>query len=173
MQPELETLHELPNFAAKQFLLPENLLGKDVGDLAIGVLFRENQYFRAASMFLEQALFMPNPIDCLYFVHKTLLGIHKGALINRMGGNSVSMNDVKQLLCFDDLFALFFGCLMATGPPTTDIHYCAWMIEEFTPKESLSPSFEYAQANLEALAMHCKRLDVQRLREGGNVQRLQ
>lgn len=169
MPENLEKLCALPHFKARQFLLPEKMIGGEIGDATIGDLFRGNPFFRAASMFLENSVYETNPVDALYQVHKTLLGIHKGALINRKKDVEASVEDIKQLLCFDDLFALFFGCLMGTGPPTVDVFYVAWIIEHFAPKDSLSASFEYAQANLEALAMFCKRLDLEKLRSGNTV----
>ncbi|OHT14634.1 hypothetical protein TRFO_14932 [Tritrichomonas foetus] len=62
-------------------------------------------------------------------------------------------DDSKQLLSFDDLFSLFFGTLMAADLP--DIFSLAAFIDCYAPKACLSPSFEYAQANMEALVLHC------------------
>ena len=153
------------DYPAKQFLLPHKMLGVEVKDQSIGFIFRNNQFYRNASMFLENSLFMCNPIDALYYIHKTLTGIHKGALISRMDGAAANVADIKRLLCFDDLFALLFGCLMATGPPVIDVFYLCWFIENYAPK-SLSPSFEYAQTNLVALAVHCRKLDFEKLENG-------
>lgn len=156
----------VPDFPARQFLLPRHLLGVELEDQSIASIFRNNQFYRNAAMFLENSMYMCNPLDALFCVHKTLTGIHKAAFISRVGVNAASIEDIKRLLCFDDLFGLFFGCLMATGPPVVDVFYLSWLIENYTPK-SLSPSFEYAEANVVALAVHCKKkLDIQRLRNG-------
>ena len=105
---------------------------------------------------------MSNPIDMLYCIHKCLIGIQKGALIHRIGPNTnAKMEDVKTLLCFDDLFSLFVGTLMASDIP--DIFFVSDFISKYSPKESLSPPFEYALANTEALVAHCRKLDLDEL----------
>jgi hypothetical protein len=38
------------------------------------------------------------------------------------------------------------------------------MIDDYAPKSGLSPPFEYAQANLEALVLHCIQFDTRALK---------
>ncbi|KAK8857843.1 hypothetical protein M9Y10_012938 [Tritrichomonas musculus] len=66
-------------------------------------------------------------------------------------------DDLKQLLSFDDLFSLFFGTLLAADIP--DLFDLAAFVGKFAPKICLSPPFEYAQANIEALVLHCINLE--------------
>lgn len=67
--------------------------------------------------------------------------------------NSEVKDDLKQLLSFDDLFSLFFGTLLAADIP--DLFDLAAFVGKYSPKICLSPPFEYAQANIEALVLHC------------------
>jgi len=143
---------------ADSFPLPLDMVSGDPTKFTIKELFTKDPYFYAASQFLSLSLFQSNPIDALYYVHKCLIGIHKGALINRLGGSHASVEDVNQLLCFDDLFSLLFGTLLASD--YHDVFFLSSFIENYAPIQCLSPPFEYAQANLEALVVHCRKTDV-------------
>ncbi|OHT02750.1 hypothetical protein TRFO_30062 [Tritrichomonas foetus] len=66
-------------------------------------------------------------------------------------------NQAKQLICFDDMFVLLLGTIVCDEKP--DIFYLSWFISTFSPKQCLSPPFEYAAANLEALSDHCMRFE--------------
>lgn len=158
---DLNKVEELSKIPASKFTLPTSLIMKNTEEVTINELFSNDQYYTIASMFLDQACFRSNPIDALYEIHKTLNSIHKAAIINRLGTKTASVSDVNQLLCFDDLFSLFFGTLMISKTPT--IYYLLWFIVEFIPKQSLSPSFEYAMANLEALVMYLRKISVEEL----------
>ena len=111
---------------------------------------------------LTLSLFQCNPLDALYCVHMCLNWIQKGALRHRSNNNANnkdSDNGAKYLLCFDDLFSLLFGTLM--GTEFQDIIFVSQFIINYSPKQNLSPALEYAFANIEALAMHCKKLENQ------------
>ena len=166
---DVNQLCAVPDFQARQFLLPKEMLAVEITDQSISSIFRDDEYYRRASQYIESSIFMCNPVDALFCIHKCLIEIHTAAMHNRKDLDEEGVDPSKQLLCFDDLFALFFGCLMGTGPPTTDVFYLSWLIGQFAPKESLSPSFEYAEANLEALAMHCKKINIGTLQSGGVV----
>jgi hypothetical protein len=145
------------------FPLPWSLISNKDHSKPIGELFREEQFFSKASDLLYNAIFASNPIDQLYWVHISLMTIHKGALANRTGDRRPELQDVNQLLCFDDLFSLFLGTLLASEMP--DVFWVSWLIGEYAPKSSLSPSFEYAEANIEALVLHIQQVDVDSLEE--------
>lgn len=166
---DVNRLCRIPSFLAKQFLLPHSMLAVEITDQTVESVFRDDEGFRKASEFMERSVFMCNPVDALFCIHNCLIQIHTAAMHNRKDLDEDNSDPSKQLLCFDALFALFFGCLMGTGPPTTDVFYLSWLIGQFAPKESLSPSFEYAEANLEALAMHCRNIDISALENGDAV----
>ena len=149
----------------KIFPLPWRLIDtrscSNLEEKTISQLFASDHIYYNAAIFLYHSIFEPNPIDSLYLIHKSLILIHKGALINRLDGRPASVDDVNQILCFDDLFSLFFGTMTASEVP--DIFSLANFIDKYAPKPCLSPSFEYAQANIEALVIHLKNLDIEKL----------
>ena len=152
---KVDKLRQMP---AKMFTIPMELVASKPEGI-ISNYFKSDPFFLAASQFLSLSIFMSNPVDVLYYIHKCLLGIQKGALIHRIGpGSTAKMEDVKSLLCFDDLFSLFLGTLMASDMP--DIYYIGDFLSKYSPRVSLSPSFEYALANTEALVTHCYKLDI-------------
>lgn len=161
---DVDKIAKIKALPAHIFPLPWKLLPmkeNECGDLTIRELFDSVPYYRNAGLFLYQAIFDSNPIDALYDIHKTLILIHKGALINQIKGASASLEDVNQILCFDDLFSLFFGTMTASDIP--DIFSLAKFIDLYAPKACLSPSFEYAQANIEALVIHCRNIDIDKI----------
>lgn len=153
-------LRKLP---AKAFPLPSDLITGDIEGKSISEVFNRDNQYHAAAQFLENAIFETNPTDVLYYLHRCLLSINKGALINRLGANPASPEDVNQLLCFDDLFSLFFGVFLASEVP--DIFGINRFLNDYAPKQNLSPAFEYTQANLEALVMHCRGDEVRKIIE--------
>ena len=158
---DIKKIEKLRTLPASLFTIPRELVGSEPNG-TIEQFFRSDPFFFAASQFLSLSIFMSNPIDVLYYIHKCLLGIQKGALIHRIGpGANAKMEDVKTLLCFDDLFSLFVGALMASDLP--DIFFVSDFISRYSPKSSLSPPFEYALANTEALVAHCNKLDYDEL----------
>ena len=160
---KIDKMKKLP---AKMFTIPNELVASKPEGL-ISNYFKSDPFFLAASQFLSLSIFMSNPVDVLYYIHKCLLGIQKGALIHRIGpGSTAKMEDVKSLLCFDDLFSLFLGTLMASDMP--DIYYICEFLEKYSPRVSLSPSFEYALANTEALVSHCRKFDIEEMIKKSN-----
>jgi hypothetical protein len=85
-----------------------------------------------------------------------LLGIHKAAIINKLGGTVASLEDVNQMLCFDDMFSLLIGTSLASDLPS--FNRLVQFIQNYTPKASLSPAFDYAMSNFEALLIHFNNL---------------
>lgn len=159
---DYQKVEDLKSIPATLFTIPTELVQTPITG-TIGNFFGTDPFFHAPGQFLSQAIFQSNPIDALYCIHKCLIGIQKGALIHRLGGVDAKIEDVRALLCFDDLFSLFFGTLMASDIP--DIYFVADFISRFAPKNSLSPAFEYATANIEALIEHVKRIDLDDLKE--------
>jgi hypothetical protein len=158
----LAKIRDLSEIEVFRHNLPWKLLPRENRGMKIGDLFRNDRYFAAAGQYLSYPIFDANPIDALYRVHKSLVVIHKAAMIHRKNGESASPEDVTELLCFDDLFSLFYGTLM--GSDAQDVFYVAKMITDYAPKACLSPAFEYAQANMEALVLHCKALNLEEMR---------
>lgn len=140
-------------------------------DCSIGKLFEKMNNFEIAADSLVNSILEPNPIDALFCIHFALIGINKGAfanfkdnVISNESQNSKNQNyEMKQLLCFDDMFALMLGTLLGSEKP--DIFFVADMIEKFAPKMSLSPSFDFALANVEGLASHCINFNLEKCYE--------
>jgi hypothetical protein len=156
--PRVE-LSGLPGLPARWFSFPREMVGAAVADRTIAELFGRDKHFRAAGRLLEFGQWMPNPIDALYYVHTALAAIQTGALLNR--AKEKTLADADGFVCFDDLFALFFGTYLGTGPPNVDLFFIAWFIGKFAPRESLSVAFEFARATVEGLAAHCAAFDIE------------
>lgn len=117
--------------------------------------FARSPLFKKASETFLLAYFTVNPIDGLFSVHMTMSDIHNAA-ISTLVGREPTADELKQILGFDDLFSLFFGVLLASDcPDPFQVHS---MMKTFAPRSCLSPMFEYASANLEALVIHCGKL---------------
>lgn len=140
------------------FPLPWRLLPTGDRSIPVGSLFGKDPFFQAAAQFLAGAVFEPNPIDAIYAVHKSLTVIQKAAIIYGRAGTEVRPQDIAAPISFDDMFSLFFGVFLGSG--IVDIFSVGKMISEFAPRAFLSPPFEYALANLEALVLHCAHLTV-------------
>ena len=152
--PDLKKVWAESALPAGPFNLPESLMSRNwPPETPIGEVFAKEPLFLPASQFLFSAIFEPNPIDAIYCVHKSLLSIKKGAIIN---GNRGDVFNGHQCVCFDDFFSLFIGVLFASDVP--DVFHLSWFISTYLPKEALSSSLFYACTNLEALASHFKTL---------------
>jgi hypothetical protein len=158
--PRFAKLEQLAAMPANLFMLTKDLFSVDLESVSIAALFRAQQFYHAAAQFYEDAVFAVNPIDALFFLNKVMVGVRKAALIGQMGNAPASVVDINRALPFDDLFALLFGTLLASGPPIVDIFHLASLVERFTPRQSLSPSLGFAKANLEALCAHLDGLDI-------------
>lgn len=164
---DLYKIEELKKLPHEIFTLPQNLVRNEDSNLSICEFFKKDPQFNSSSCYLSQSFFCSNPIDALFQIHKSLSLIHKGALINRIGNEIATIKDLSQILCFDDLFSLFFGTLMASDLP--DVFYVSWFVNKFAPPNCLSPSFEYSQANIEALVLHCKNIDLNSLKNQSEI----
>ena len=137
---------------------------------SIGELFKRMNHFKNAADSLLASTFESNPIDALFCIHMALIWINKGAfadLNDNLNESKNSKNQLylgnNQLLCFEDMFALMLGALLGYEKP--DIFFVADMIEKFSPKMSLSPSFDFALANVEGLASHCVSFNLEKCYE--------
>jgi hypothetical protein len=146
-------LHEFP----VNDLTPEELA------LPIRTYFKSAQFFGGAAEFLSEIVFLTNPIDALYSVHRALRLINKAALLKRLANKgSATETDLKKVLGFDDLFSLLVGVVLASDVP--DFFEVAKYIDAFAPKNCLSNSFEFALAAVAALSVHFTSLNVDELR---------
>jgi hypothetical protein len=149
----------LGHLPASNFRIPWQLISPQDRNQSVMDVFAKDRWVSEAARFLSDALFASNPIDQLFSVNSVLIGLQKAAMINRLQGQVATLEDCHRMLPFDDLFSLFFGALVASGVP--NILWLSWMIENYAPKVSLSPPFEYARVNLEALVLHCLRLEAE------------
>jgi hypothetical protein len=116
---------------------------------------RADPFISPAQCLLDAALAC-NPMDALFSVHRALLGIRQAA----MNGD-----DLRTVLCFDDLFALLVGVLLASDLP--DFFAMAEFVDKFVPKK-ISNSFQYAKMAVTALAVHFTSIDVEALERKAN-----
>ena len=148
--------------------ISRELLGEEPSGLISEFFARDPIYWRAGDA-LCLALFQSNPFDSLYYVHLSLGYIQRAALLHRAdyeqskhkdnpsSSNDSSASQVRRyMLCFDDLFALFYGSMLSAD--YQDIVFVSHFVNDFVPKANLAPGFEYALANIEALSIHCNKL---------------
>jgi hypothetical protein len=163
IDPDSEKLHELPQYAAKLFELPHEMLAEPIGDVSLQEVFTGDPKFANAAQILFNSIFHSNPIDTLYECHKCLFAIHEGALQNKLGERLADIEDAAELLSFDDLFSLFFAVMLVSGLP--DFFQLSSFVMNFVPKNAMTPSFEYVLANLEALTIHSRKFKIQSLKD--------
>jgi hypothetical protein len=135
----------------------------------LGEIARVDPFFAAAAQFLFPTAFDTNPLDCLWRVHRCLLQIHKSSLIHSADGKELTVVETTKLMALDDLFSVFL--MVFIGAQTPDVMPMVRLIRDFAPREGLSPSFQYAQSNVEALLIHVDSLDVNALREASSKAR--
>jgi hypothetical protein len=141
---------------ARWFAYPRAMVGVPDAGRSIGEVFRGDRFLHAAGQFLETGLWVANPLDMTFAVHKAIVAIQKGAFINRLKDSGELANE---LLCFDDLFVLLFGTLLGADD-IPDVEYVAWFVGRFAPKDALSAAFDYAKVTIEGLAAHCAAFDI-------------
>lgn len=150
---------KIADIPACLFPMPDEFKPDVIGIASMRDVFQNDAVYYAAAQFLNCMIFDTNPIDILYNIHKSLLAINKAALIRRLNGHIVtSVDDIQQILCFDDLFILFFGVMCASDIP--ELFAISNFISKHTPAFCLTNSFEYAQAGIEALIIHMSELSI-------------
>jgi hypothetical protein len=130
-------------------------------DVPIRDYFFNEYFYRCSSLFMNEMIYVSNPVDALYYMHRGILAIHKAALMQRKREDEITPEDLNEILCFDDFFLLLVGVVLASDIP--DFFEMAKFIDTFTPQRSLSNSFEYAQAAIGALVLHFNAIDVDEL----------
>jgi hypothetical protein len=156
-------LREMEGVPAYHFTLPWTKMPRDCDrQQSIGEVVRADAFLAAASQFLFSTIFDSNPFDCLWRVHRCIRQITKSCVIHGAGGKELARVEEIEMLPFDDLFSIFFAVLIAAQVP--DVMVMARMVGDLAPKEGLSPAFEYAQSNLEAVLAHLHDVDVEELR---------
>ena len=151
---DLRKMEEFSKLPCKYFNLPNDSAPQFSPDEEIKIVFHRDKYYLSSILFLESSMYYTNPIDCLYIIHKTLLSINKAALMQRFKEKPASFDDIQQLLCFDDLFILFFGVYVSSD--MFEFESLCTFVSNFAPTFCLSNAFEYAQASLESLVRHIK-----------------
>jgi hypothetical protein len=148
-------LTRLARIPVSRFQFP---LEFDDKQISIREFFSAHKFFHTAALFMEETMYVCNPIDCLYFVHRALVAIHKATLLNRSGTREVTTTDLRSVMPFDDLFAILVGVTLATDIP--DFFSLARFMDKFTPQKCLSNAFEYAQAAISALVVQFEKMAV-------------
>jgi len=111
---------------------------------------------------------MTNPVDALFFVHRGLLGVHRASLLHRKRDEPLTGMDLKQIVCFDDLFALLVGVVAASD--IDDFAAFAEFVESYTPARGIAKAFEYAKAAISALRLHFASVDIDALEARAGAQ---
>jgi hypothetical protein len=147
----------------KRFHFPIELDDAEQVEVPIAQYFAKDVLFRSSGETLSEVLFACNPVDALFMVHKALLEIHDAALTKWSKGTKLTEENLIGMLCFDDLFALLVGVVLASDIP--DFFAFAEFIEIYTPQNQLSNSLEYAQAAVASLLLHFGSVDIDALEE--------
>jgi hypothetical protein len=159
---EQNLLWRLAVVPARLYEFPLEKRSEEDLNVPVREYFARQHFFHSAALFLNEILYVTNPVDALYFVHRALRLIHKAALLKKLGPTGeATTHDIKRLLGFDDLFAYLIGVVLATDLP--DFFSAADFIEAYSPRNCLSNSFEFAHAAISALLMHFRSLDVEQM----------
>ena len=155
---EQDMMMELSREPLLRFNFPIQCQGPDDAGLSVREFFQKEQFFRGSSLFLNELMFLTNPVDALYFVHKSLLSIQKAALLKELhlANEEATPDHLKKLLSFDDLFAFLVGAVLGSDIP--DFFVFAEFAEKYAPQDCMCNSFEYAQTALCALGLHFRQL---------------
>jgi hypothetical protein len=57
------------------------------------------------NVFVDGIGFVVNPIDALYTVHQSLLTVHRGVILKKLGREEATEKELGEILGFDYLFA--------------------------------------------------------------------
>lgn len=163
-------LYRVSKLPLRLFHLSIDFRNESKPNESIHDFFNRDHFFNAASQFISEIIFFTNPVDCLYYVHRSLLAINKAALMRRVL-HEATLDDINRLLCFDDLFSLLVGTVLACDLP--DFFMIANFIRDYSPQGCLSNPLEYAQAGITALIMHFSGLDIdllESMKDDGSVE---
>lgn len=158
-----QKINELSKLSLSLFNLPKGLL-PNITDYSqsIGDVFRNDEYFKDAIANFEFISFFTNPIDQLYIFHNTIQHINGAMLMHKQihkgSHNEPQLYTSSDCLCFDDLFILLLGILVASNSP--EFASTASFLKNFSPTFCLSNVFEYAQAGIESMLLHITQLDI-------------
>jgi hypothetical protein len=166
LDSRVQKADELSRMPARLFVMPDGFFEESLGSIPIRELFCKEKWVVAAKDCLEAAVFAVNPIDAIFQISQALSEVHNAALIARTGKTDASQAEIRRSVPFDDLFSLFFGVVMATGPPVVDIFRLEALIMNYAPKSCLCPELVFAQTYLEALVAHITDLDIEALTSG-------
>jgi hypothetical protein len=156
-------LWQVARLPMKVFYCPIEIKGQTDCEVPIRDWYLRNHRFRGASLFLDEAALATNPIDALYLVHRALLAMRSASVMRIKRTEPLTSDDLKTLLCFDDLFSLLVGVLLASELP--DLFSFVQFVETFAPYKSLVNQFEFAKAALTALKLHFEAIDMDVMRK--------
>lgn len=134
-------LDELCRRTVKAFGLPPALNFDE--SQSIGDCVKGDKGLLDVADFLNQILFMTNPIDILCFVHQAIVKLQE----------AVCEKVEELLLSFDDLFSLLVGISLSSD--VWGFGHTASFLSHFSPTFCLSNTCEYAQATVLSVAAHC------------------
>jgi hypothetical protein len=154
----LEKMERLGNCSAeaREFCIPWNLLPEIERGVSVRELFENFEELKGAAGRIVVAGFKSNPMDQLNEIHQSFVEIQNAVNAQRKEGEEIAM------MSFDELFSLFFVLVMALD--TVDVFFINWMVNQYAPMQDLSPPFNYAQANLDAVILHINQIDSDALR---------
>ena len=113
-------------------------------DQLICDIFRNDPNYSFAVEQVEFISFFTNPLDILHHIYHSLQEIEKATAVYNKGETSV--------LSFDATFGLFLCVILSSNIP--ELMRIAMFTEQFSPKQGLSPDFEFALAKLSTASVH-------------------
>ena len=146
------TTRNIADFSMPAFLSEDIKNCSTENEMSISHFFYTDKLYSASSELINETIFMTNPIDMIYFIHKALLIIHKASFMYKVDHHLTSLDDWDKLLCFDDLFSIFVGVFLASYIPS--FNQFSKFILNYTPEDSLSDSFDYAESSIKALTVY-------------------
>jgi hypothetical protein len=145
---------------AVSFGLPIKLVARDPKEReTIRDYILSDQGMQDAADVLSLAIFMTNPLDCLFQVYRAL------GLIDRAVAANVAAHGKKkgdEMMSFDDTFILFLAVYL--GSDVRNIFPLADFVGQFAPRK-ISSIFQWAKTMLEAVAIHARKLDLAAMRQ--------
>ena len=100
---------------------------------------------------LIYAIFVPNIIDSLHYVNRSLKEIHISALKTRLQRDPTD-NEIKGMLSFEESFSILLGSMLSSDIP--DIFHFSFFVKKMSPFETLSSELEFTATNIVALLDH-------------------
>jgi hypothetical protein len=145
--PTIQALRDLP---FSKFPVPGFMQADMDAEVSLRDFYLNRNDFRPAIDCLNCAIFACNPYDVLKYVHEALTLTDRAARVVAKG-----VIEPGGVMCFDDIFALFFGVFLASE--IVDVARCSVDMNKMLVGMPLLSPFQYTQAMMEAIMVHLTR----------------